>query len=55
MATSLKIDDELKSRVQHLASMRDRSTKPAPELLSSMTRRPPFWPSKGCRPCRLTA
>ncbi|HGO6081603.1 MULTISPECIES: CopG family ribbon-helix-helix protein [Burkholderia] len=25
MATSLKIDDELKGRVQHLASMRDRS------------------------------
>jgi predicted transcriptional regulator len=25
MATSLKIDDELKSRVQHLASLRDRS------------------------------
>ncbi|WP_175854714.1 CopG family ribbon-helix-helix protein [Burkholderia anthina] len=25
MATSLKIDEELKGRVQHLASMRDRS------------------------------
>lgn len=25
MATSLKIDDELKTRVQHLASVRDRS------------------------------
>ncbi|MFA0924677.1 CopG family ribbon-helix-helix protein [Xanthomonas fragariae] len=25
MATSLKIDDELKGRVQHLASLRDRS------------------------------
>ncbi|MCK4161566.1 MULTISPECIES: CopG family ribbon-helix-helix protein [Burkholderiaceae] len=25
MATSLKIDDELKARVQHLASLRDRS------------------------------
>lgn len=25
MATSIKIDDELKSRLQHLASLRDRS------------------------------
>ena len=26
MATSIKIDDELKSRIQHLASLRQRSS-----------------------------